>query len=296
MKFGACIPNTGATATGDSLKSIASNAERLGYESLWASDHILVPGQTAPMYERVFESITALTYLSTVTTKVKLGISSLILAMREPLLAVRQLATLDVLSGGRAIVAVAAGWGEGEFSYVGANFHNRGRRLDESINLFRALWGGNHNFQSKYLPEHFENAIFEPAPVQKELKIWVGGASKGAMRRAAKLGDAWHPNAYSLDVFKQMISEFRSIPGAESKEINVRIPINLRADKPEYKTPSGERRLLLTSNMAENIRIVRELEELGVSALLVAPNPDGKLSTSEQVDALQLLADEFIKK
>src|SRR5437899_12921233 len=97
-------------------------------------------------YERIFESITMLAYLAGVTSKVRLGISSLITAMRNPVVVAKQLATIDNLSNGRVMLATSAGWNEKEFSNLGSNFHNRGRRLNESIRMIRALWSGRRSF------------------------------------------------------------------------------------------------------------------------------------------------------
>ena len=95
--------------------------------------------------------------------------------MRNPVIVVKQLATLDVLSGGRIVIAMASGWNEIEFSYLGSDFHTRGKRLDEGIRLIQGLWGGKTEFQSTILAQHFKDAVFEPRPVSQKLPIWIGG-------------------------------------------------------------------------------------------------------------------------
>jgi len=296
MKFGVCIPNYGETTGVDGLRTVALEAERLGYDSIWTTDHILMPAQSGTPYERIFESITSLAYLASVTSTVRLGISSLITAMRNPAIVVKQLVTIDHFSGGRVMLATSAGWNESEFQHLGSNFHDRGRRLDESIKLIRVLWnsGSDAEFEGKRIPQRFSNIKFEPPPVQKKLIIWIAGTSRFAMKRAAALGDAWHPNVAPFDVFNKMISEFRSIPEAKNKEICVRIALNLKASKSEYVSPQGERRLILSGDMDENKNTVSKLEQLGVTYMLVAPSPDGKIPIPEQVQSLRTFAKTFI--
>src|SRR5712691_10146287 len=140
MKFGVCVPNYGETCSKEALRAIASVAEETGYDSVWCTDHILLPRNSNTPYERILDSITSLSYLCAVTSRVRLGISSLITAMRNPVIVAKQLATIDNLSDGRVLLATSAGWNENEFSHLGSNFHDRCKRLNESIRLIRALW------------------------------------------------------------------------------------------------------------------------------------------------------------
>src|SRR3990172_323482 len=277
MKFGVCIPNYGKTMTVEGFRTVALEAEKLGYDSVWTTDHVLMPTQSGTPYERILDSITSLAYLAPLTSTVKLGISSLITAMRNPVVVAKQLASIDNLSGGRIILATSAGWNESEFSHLGSDFHDRGKRLDESIRLIRTLWNDESpRFEGTKIPHKFESVVFDPRPIQKKLTIWIGGGSKAAMRRACRLGDAWHPNALPLEMFRKLVADFRNLPGAAEKEICVRIGLNMKASESVYTGPQGERRLLLSGNMAENKRIISDLEELGVTQMVVAPSPNGK--------------------
>ena len=298
MKYGICIPNYGETATVDGLRTVALEAEKLGYDSIWTTDHILMPSQSGTPYERIFESITCLAYLSSITSTVKLGISSLISAMRNPAVVVKQLATIDNFSGGRVILATSPGWNESEFEHLGSNFHDRGKRLDESIELIRELWnnGSDASFEGKKIPHRFSNIEFEPRPIQKKLTIWIAGNSKAAMKRAATLGDAWHPNVAPLDVFRNLVTEFKTIPKAKDKEICVRIGLNMKTSISEYTSPQGERRLWLSGNMDENKKIISELEKLGVTHVIVSPSPDGKVPIPVQIENLRILSEPFVRK
>ena len=297
MKFGVCIPNYGETGSVESLRTLALEAERLGYDSIWTTDHVLMPPQSGTPYERVLETITSLAYLAALTSTAKLGISSLILAMRNPVVVVKQLATIDQLSEGRVVLATSSGWNEQEFTHLGSNFHTRGRRLDESIKLFRTLWGDvEPRFEGKMLPHKFSKVVFEPRPIQKHLTIWIGGTSKAAMARAVTLGDAWHPNVTPLDKFRKLVGEFRTIPGAERKDICVRIGLSSKAQKSEYVGAQGDRRFMLTGNMNENKETISELEKLGVKQMIVVPSPEGKTSIPDQVESLRFLAENAIRR
>lgn len=291
MKFGICVPNYGETASPEALRTIAHEAEQADCDSIWTTDHILMPRNSGTPYERILDSLATLSYLAAITDRAKLGISSLITAMRNPVVVAKQLSTIDNLSGGRLMLATSAGWNEREFANIGSNFHNRGRRLDASIRLIRALWKGEISFKSRTLGIEFNDAVFEPHPVQKHLPIWIGGTSKPAMKRAATLGDAWHPNVQPLDQFAKLVTEFREVsPEARTREICVRIAVNPKADRSEYKSPQGEKRIMLSGNQAENKQILSGLEQVGVSYIVASPNPDGKASVPNQIEAIRTLA------
>ncbi len=295
MKFGICVPNYGETSSTDALRTLALEADRNGYDSVWCTDHVLMPQNSGTPYERIFDSITTLAYLAGITNKVRLGISSLITPMRNPVVVAKQLATIDNLSQGRVMLATSVGWNEKEFSHLGSNFHNRGKRLDESIRLIRALWSGSTAFEGHILRQKFHDAVFEPRPVQKDLTLWIAGNSRAAMKRAATLGDAWHPNVQPLDEFARLVSEFReNFPQARHKGICVRIALDSKAEKSEYTSPQGQRRLMLSRNRTENKRIMEKLEEFGVSYAVVVPNPDGKATVSSQMDGLKIFSEDFL--
>ena len=114
------------------------------------------------------------------------------------------------------------------------------------------------------------------------------------MKRAIRLGDAWHPNVQPLEKFEKLVSDFRALPDAREKEICVRIGVNANAEKSEHLSPLGEKRILLSSNRSENRNIFERLETLGVSYAVVVPSPDGKISVEDQAKGLQMIAQEFL--
>ncbi len=280
------------------MRTVAVEAEKMGYESIWTTDHLLMPIKSGTPYETILESITSLAYLAAHTATVKLGVSSLILAMRNPVVAIKQLASVDQLSGGRVMLATSSGWNEKEFAHLGSDFHTRGKRLDESIKLARKLWaeGANVDFQGRNIPHRIRNAVFEPKPTKKHLEIWIAGASKAAMKRAISLGDAWHPNVTPLPTFKELVAQFRNLPGGKEKPIAIRIPVNIKTKDSIFVGPQGDRRLILSGNMTENKGTISELQKLGVSYALVTPSPSGTTTLADQVESLRAISENFIRR
>ena len=296
MKFGVCVPNYGPTSTAEAISAVALEAESLGYDSIWTTDHILMPRNSGTPYERVFDCLATLAFLAPQTRKVRLGVSSLIVAMRNPVAVAKQLATIDAFSGGRVLLAIGAGWNGTEFGFVGSNFHDRGRRVDESIRLIRSLWRGETAFESGSLPQRFEDAVFDPRPVSKDLEVWVGGTSDAAMNRASSLGDAWHPNVSPLKEFGALVARFREVSAGEDRtsRICVRVGLDSRAGSAVYTGAQGEPRLRLTGNMDENAAVISGLEEMGVSYAVVVPSAEGRTSTQDQLESIRTFAAGFV--
>ncbi|MCL5788680.1 MAG: TIGR03619 family F420-dependent LLM class oxidoreductase [Candidatus Marsarchaeota archaeon] len=290
------MSNYGETSSAEEIREMAVEVEDLGYHSIWATDHILMPAPSGTPYERIFDSLSTLAYLSGVTSKLRLGVSSLVIALRNPVEVTKQLATIDNFSGGRVMLAVAAGWNQSEFQNLGAPFRNRGRVVDESVALMESLWesGGRANFEGKVLPYKFNGAAFEPSPVQKKLTIWIAGNSAAAIRRAVKLGDGWHPNVYPLDEFRLMVAKFREASAGAHKDLCVRIGLNTESRVNEYVSPQGERRVVLCGNMEANADIVDALDQLGTNYMVLAPNPSGKTPFKTQLEGLRLFAKRFL--
>ncbi|MGA2665201.1 MAG: TIGR03619 family F420-dependent LLM class oxidoreductase [Nitrososphaerales archaeon] len=296
MKFGVCVPNYGPTSSADAISAVALEAESLGYDSVWTTDHLLMPRNSGTPYERVFDCLATLAYLAPQTKKVRLGVSSLIVAMRNPVAVAKQLATIDSFSSGRVLLAIGAGWNGTEFESVGSNFHDRGKRVDESIRLIRSLWSGETAFKSRWLPQRFEDAVFDPRPVSKDLEVWVGGTSDAAMKRACRLGDAWHPNVSPLEEFGALVARFRNVSAAQGSatRICVRVGLDSRAGSAIYTGAQGEPRLRLTGNMDENAAVISGLEEVEVSYAVVVPSAEGRTSARDQLESIRAFAKRFV--
>jgi alkanesulfonate monooxygenase SsuD/methylene tetrahydromethanopterin reductase-like flavin-dependent oxidoreductase (luciferase family) len=178
VKFGLSLRNTGTGSSLEAIEAGAETAEHLGWETVWTTDHVLVPHSAAVEYGRTFEAIATLAWVGARHPRLKLGTSVIVVPQRNAVLLAKELATLDVLSDGRLIAGVGIGWSEGEFANLGVadRFHRRGAYLDETIRLWRHLWSGSADpFEGDF--HAFRDFVFGPVPVQGErLPIVVGGA------------------------------------------------------------------------------------------------------------------------
>jgi probable F420-dependent oxidoreductase len=293
MRFGICLPNYGDTLDIEGLKRISLLAEELGYDSIWLTDHVLMPKNSGTPYEKILEPISTMAYLASLTKKIKLGISSLVIALRNPIIVAKEIATIDLLSNGRVMLAIATGWNEREFQYLNADFHRRGKIVNESIELMKSLWTGKSSYKGKYIKQFYEEAVFEPR-INREIELWIAGNSEFAMKRALKYGNAWHPNVYPLDVFQKLVEKYKSLAQNNWKPIRARIGFNITVSENYYLSPQGERRILLTKDMNTNKEIVEKLESMGVDYLLLATNPNGKISIDKQEEAIKIFASKFL--
>ena len=139
LHLGVILPNYGAALDAEHLSRIAVAVEESGFDSAWVTDHLIVPADRAATYGTIAEALVSLGFLAARTQRLELGVSALVMPQREPLVALKQLTTLDFLSGGRIVAAVTAGWLEGEFASLGVPFEGRGRRLDAWLELARSV-------------------------------------------------------------------------------------------------------------------------------------------------------------
>ena len=193
--LGLILPNYGKAIDPEVLASAALAAEEVEFDSVWVTDHLVVPSEMAPVYGRITEALVSLGFLAGRTARIRLGVSALIVPARNPVVTLKQVTSLDFLSHGRLIVAVAPGWLSGEFATLGAEFEGRGARLDEWLALVRSA------FDQMPGPIHHGGAIpIEDAWLAPELarsggpEIWVAGGGDAALRRAVRSG-VWHPVA-----------------------------------------------------------------------------------------------------
>jgi probable F420-dependent oxidoreductase len=240
MQFGLCLPNFpfGVRPAPDALVEVAQAADRAGYHSVWATDHILVPSDK-PRYGILYEVFSTLAYLGAKTEQIKLGTSVLILAQRDAILVAKQAATIDSLTGGRMLIGVGAGWIEGEYKFLGMDFHTRGKRLDESIRVMRALWSQDRpGFEGQFY--NFSDSLFEPKPVQTGgIPVWIGGNSDIALRRAATLGDGTHFDDLSPAQIAEAKAKLRDLAPNRQVTLSVRRTIDLRPAIAQLRGEAG---------------------------------------------------------
>ena len=230
MKLGICLPHYGRPIEIGRILEVVRRAEESGLDSVWVTDHVVVPEQANVIYrEDMLDPLAVLPWLAGVTRRVLLGTSVVILPYRSPIPVAKLLASVDVLSGGRLIVGAAIGWLEGEFDALGVPFKERASWSDEALELLRALWTQEHpKIQTKR--HRVQDVVFSPMPLQKPRPpLYVGGSSEGAYRRVARLGDGWHASATNHDAFRQgadTVRRFWKEAGRESAPfLSLRIPI-----------------------------------------------------------------------
>ncbi len=204
MKLGICVPHYGRRIEVDRIASVVRRAEDRGLDSVWVTDHVIVPNDAGVIYrDDMLDPLAVLAWLAAITERVSLGTSVVVLPYRSPIPVAKLLASVDVLSGGRLIAGVAIGWLEGEFRTLGVPFKERVSRTEEAIQLFRALWTEPHpEIQTRR--HALRGVTASPMPLQKPRPpIYVGGSSDGAYRRVAQIGDGWHATSSTPDAFRQ---------------------------------------------------------------------------------------------
>ena len=224
MKFGIVLPNYGQDATRLAIVDTTLAAESLGYDSVWVTDHLALPQQDAQRFGLIYEAVTTLAYLAGSTSRIRLGISALVLPQRNPVEIAKELATLDVLSGGRVNLAAGIGWSEGEYQNLGHNFHNRGKRMDEALKVLRTLWRGNKtaSFQGKYYA--FDQVSFAPQTIQSGgPPLWVAGDSPAALKRAIYYADGWHPHMNTPEDLREALKPAHRLIGTRPFTICLRM-------------------------------------------------------------------------
>ena len=261
MKFGVMFANVGPFGTPENLVHLAQKAEQVGVESLWTVEHVVVPKGYGSQYpyskdgrmpgpenSPIPDPLIWMTYAAAVTKKIKVATGVMILPQRHPFYVAKELATLDVLSGGRALLGVGIGWLEEEFRGVGVPFKERASRTDESIQALRSLWGDE---PSEFGGKHYRWGAVEsnPKPVQKPgVPIIVGGHAPGAAKRAARYGDGFFPARADLlpSLLEVLVKECAEI-GRDPGSIEI------------------------TTGSIPRLDEVKRLQDLGVSRFTVSP-------------------------
>ncbi|CAM5461409.1 hypothetical protein SPURM210S_07382 [Streptomyces purpurascens] len=201
-----------AEAGPEDLLEIARAADRSGFAYLASCDHVGIPRRLAAAMSTIwYDPVATLSFLAAATERVRLLSHVAIVGLRHPLLTAKQYATLDHLSGGRLVLGVGAGHVQEEFEALGVDFHQRGAVLDECLDALRAALGPDE------FPEHhgklydFEGLGQRPRPAQARVRLWVGGSSPAAVRRAALKGDGWLPQGDPRDRLPGQIARIREL-------------------------------------------------------------------------------------
>jgi probable F420-dependent oxidoreductase len=247
MQIGAHLPVFGPAATREGLLLAARRLESLGYDSLWVSDHVVVPGQIRSRYPYnatgdfplspdtdFLEPLTALTLVAGVTSRARLGTSVLVLPHRHPVLTAKMLATLDHLAPGRVILGAGVGWMREEIELFGVPYARRGAWTDEAIRVMRTCWRDDRaSFQGEFF--RFADLGCRPRPAAGTIPIWIGGHTDRALARVVALGDGWHaafPTAEALRAGIARLHEVCRTAGRDPAALTISARVGLSARRP----------------------------------------------------------------
>jgi probable F420-dependent oxidoreductase len=205
VRFGFSLTGRGPLADREAISTLAQRAERLSYDSVWVTDRLLIPvaGSSAYPYsstgafplgpdEPWLEPLTALTYLLSITQRINVGTSVLVIPYRNPVHTAKALATADYLSGGRVILGVGVGWWREEFQGLGVPFEDRAARTVEYLRLMKQIWTQPRVVFHGRFTRIAEAGGVRPHPA-RAIPIWIGGHSRAALERVVAVGDGWHP-------------------------------------------------------------------------------------------------------
>jgi probable F420-dependent oxidoreductase len=283
MDFGLCLPNFPDGASTDGIEAGASVTERLGWSTVWTTDHVLVPHADAAEYGHIYEAILTLAWVGARHPGVRLGTSVIVVPQRNAVILAKELATLDSLSGGRVIAGLGIGWNRTEFANLGVDdrFHVRGAYLDETIRLWRHLWSGaTEPFLGRF--HTIEDFVFGPLPVQAPLPILIGGRAEPALRRAGALGDGYHSSATGPDGYGKRLEVIRSAATAAGRPmpaLSARVRVQFDG--------AAESAYAMRGTPEEIATEVRAYAALGVEHLALAfetTDPDQVVGLAERFD------------
>lgn len=306
MQFGIAITtsvNPATTAEGQAryVTAMTDEIERLGFDSLWVSDRTVYPNDLVERYpdmygpgladpdaQNVLEAVTTLSYAAGRTENARLGVSVLVLPLRNAVLNTKMLNTLDQLSNGRLILGVGTGWMPEEFASMGAPFEERGAVTDEHLDLFRASEGsGDPGISGDHV--QLEGMKLFPQAIQKQrVPIWVGGNSRRALRRTAEYGDSWHCIRLTPDEIeaqKTALSEACETVGRDPGDVAISIRTSVTMGGTETGHDHSEQRGLMTGEPAQIIDDIESYRAVGVDYMVLSVVGNSTEQTIENLNA-----------
>jgi probable F420-dependent oxidoreductase len=236
MKVGIRIPGAGPWAGPEAISEVSQFAEKVGFDSLWMTDHVALPTKVDSTYPYTadgkflwapetpyLDCLTSLTWAAAATERVELGTSCLILPWRPLVQTSKMLVSIDVLSRGRLTVAIGVGWMKEQFEILGAPFKDRGRRTTEMVKAMRHMWTEDEvDFSGEFYDLHHFKMY--PKPVRGTIPVWFAGYSEASLKRIAAIGDGWHPLAVGPEEYAgylKTLEEYVEAAGRDMSEITL---------------------------------------------------------------------------
>ncbi len=282
MRFGISFPHSEIGADPGVIREFVQAAEEAGYDYINVLDHVLgarIP--SGPDWSRFYtrdrlfhEPLVLMGFIAGVTQRIELATAIIILPQRQTALAAKQAAEVDVLSGGRLRFGVGLGWNAVEFEALGQNFRDRGRRIEEQIEVLRTLWTRETvDFDGKW--HRITDAGINPLPVQRPIPIWFGAFADPAIRRAARLGDGWflNPRLPPGDEAKRQIALFRDAARTAGRDPDT-LPLDATVHASEGPEEGWRER-------------VRQWRDLGISHVTLRLMDCGLPSVAAHLDAMR---------
>jgi probable F420-dependent oxidoreductase len=302
MKFAVVLPNClhapvitqpwEHSLTGRDIAHVALTAERLGFSNVFVPEHFLIPTTQVDLSgDHYFDAATALAFVAGATSTITVGSLVTILPLHNPVILAKQIATLDFLSGGRALAGMGVGWIKEEYDGLGVSFPKRGRMADEYLAAMFELW---HNDSPEFDGEFvsFRDLAFGPKPIcRPHPPIWIGGDADGALRRAARFGDGWAPWITPPDQLPARLEFLRSQPGFDDRPFSVYYTwshLDIGASHENKHDPKAQ----FGQTPQEVVDRYGELAGLGVTDTWVTPPRVNDLNA--YMDHMQWVAEEII--
>jgi probable F420-dependent oxidoreductase len=284
MKFGVGLSNDREMLDPGAVRSLVQSVEALGFDYVTGSDHVVGadlanrPGWTLPHSNANInrEPLLLLSFIAACTERLRLGTSVIILPQRQTALVAKQMAELDILSGGRAFLGAGVGRVELEYRTLNEDFKTRGRRLEEQIGVLRAFWTQKSvSFEGDF--HHVDEVGINPLPIQQPIPIWMGASAEPALKRIARLADGWFPSSSTAADLPKLLERFHGWMGEAGREPSA-IAIAPRMQINEVNPDSWTKQ-------------VQGWESLGVSHLGLDLGRGAGLSMDARIDVLGKFAE-----
>jgi probable F420-dependent oxidoreductase len=261
LELGVTIPSGGPDFCRERMARVAETARDLGYDHVWAGEHLVADSATGDRVGRSLDPIASLAWVAGRVDGIGIGTSMVLLSMHHPFRVAREASTLQLVSGGRFNLGIGVGWNEAEFRLAGYGFRDRGDRADEALQVIEALWAGEPSFHGDFWS--FDDAFYYPRP-QPPPPIWIGGNSARALARARQHGAVWHPNGLPE-------KQFAPLKNGWTGRIVPRVPIVFDAEVDDRYTIAG-------SEQAIAARLERALTAGADGFVLVFSGEDGGIA------------------